>query len=632
MTKYTEHQHSILSSLGDSIPDIILYKDIHGTYIGCNSNFAELMGLSKEDIIGKTDYDLLSKEKADYYTLNDKLVIETKTSIQYEEWVTYPDGRKALIDTRKTPFFDDNENIIGVIGVGRDITEWDNIKKELIVEKQKAEAANLIKSEFLANMSHEIRTPLNAILGFSEALYQQLTDHEEKKMVQYILNSGSLLMGLLNDILDLSKIESGQLKISPQALEMRSIFKETYLIFNTITNQKKIQFTIETAPNFPKTVFLDDIRMKQVLFNLVGNAVKFTEKGEIKIVSEFKETGENLGTVQISVIDTGIGIHEKHLQEIFESFKQTNAVTSKFNKGVGLGLAISKRLIEKMKGNISVTSELGKGSIFRVSIPDVPFLRTNKINEVETSTSENEVIKIQKGSVLVVDDVFLNTELISRLLKPIGIEVFTAENGEKAIQMLETFTPDLILLDMRMPGLSGYEVAKIIKSNDHSMKIPIIAFTASVFSSDKIMQSGDFAGYLFKPIKRIDLMNILQQHLPYHKPFQSFKANEYTPSEVESPVPTTEGTSEESENLSHELIWSELLQEWEEIHDTLVIFKIESFAQKLRSIAVKSNYSTIVLYADSLIESIDQLDIDTIKEQILHFPQLTSDLIRQKES
>ena len=137
---------------------------------------------------------------------------------------------------------------------------------------------------------------------------------------------------------------------------------------------------------------------------------------------------------------------------------------------------------------------------------------------------------------------------------------------------------------------------------------------------------------IYIAIKRIDLMNILQQHLPYHKPFQSFKANENTPSEVESPVPTTEGTSEESENLSHELIWSELLQEWEEIHDTLVIFKIESFAQKLRSIAVKSNYSTIVLYADSLIESIDQLDIDTIKEQILHFPQLTSDLIRQKGS
>ncbi|HPE39892.1 MAG TPA: ATP-binding protein [Bacteroidales bacterium] len=630
MKNYIEHQHSILSFLGDSIPDIILYKDIQGIYIGCNSNFAELMGLSKEEIIGKTDYDLLEKEKADYYTLNDQKVIESHSSIQYEEWVTYPSGKKALIDTRKTPFYDDFGNIIGVIGVGRDITEWDRIKKELIVEKQKAEAANLIKSEFLANMSHEIRTPLNAILGFSEALFQQLHDPEEKKMVQYILNSGSLLMGLLNDILDLSKIESGQLKISPQALELRSILKETYVIYNTITNQKKIQFTIETDPNFPKIVFLDEIRMKQVLLNLVGNAVKFTEKGEIKVFSHFKETGENLGTVKISIIDTGIGIHKKHLKEIFESFKQTNSVTSKFNKGVGLGLAISKRLIEKMKGKITVNSELGKGSTFCITIPNVPFLNSNiDHNDLEIFPDE-QVQKNQKGTILVVDDVFLNTELISRLLKPIGIEVFTAENGEKAIQMLETFTPDLILLDMRMPGLSGYEVAKIIKNNNHSCKIPIIAFTASVFSSDKIMKTGDFDGYLFKPIKRTDLLNTLQKHLPYHKLKQMIQQNVSQNSELIPSVPPLEESTTESRELTHKMIWEELLQEWDEIHDTLVIFKIEAFAQKIRSIAQKNKYSSMIHYADTLLDSIDQLDIDSIKEQISQFPKFSTDLINHK--
>ena len=692
MKNNNEHQNSILNSLGDSIPDIILYKDIHGVYIGCNSNFAKLMGLTKSEIIGKTDYELLGKEEADFYTKNDQSVIHSKKSVQYVEWVTYPDGEKALIDTRKTPFFDQQGNIIGVIGIGRDITAWEitqkklllqselqniimkiatkyinvpvseiektihtslgelcsfvnadrcyifeyywdenyctnsyewvapditpemqnlqhvsldlipdwidkhkkgeivyvenistlqnnqiheilekqkikslltipmmnnntcigfvgfdfvkekyqfnqreemlltlfaqiivncklriDLEKNLIIEKQRAETANITKSEFLANMSHEIRTPINAILGFSEALQQQPINAEAKQMVQYILNSGSLLMGLLNDILDLSKIEAGQLKIKPQPVDLNQIFNETYLLYKNVLNEKNIDFSIEISDRYPKIVFLDEIRIKQVIFNLFGNAVKFTDKGEIKIKSNFREETENTGTLEFKIVDTGIGIDNSHLEVIFDSFEQSNTHKTRTNNGVGLGLAISKRLIEKMNGKITVSSTIGVGSTFCVSIPNIHFSRIQLQNIQVSDTINNNPTTRKTGKVMVVDDVFLNTELICKLLKNTDIEVITANCGEKALELVETITPDLILLDMRMPGLTGYEVAKIIKSNPLTSKIPIIAFTASVFSNDKIMQTGDFEGYLFKPIKRADLMTILNKYLPVSK-------------------------------------------------------------------------------------------------------------------
>lgn len=692
MKKNNEYQNSILNSLGDSIPDIILYKDIKGVYIGCNSNFAKLMGLTKNEIIGKTDYELLGKEEADFYTKNDQSVIHSKKSVQYVEWVTYPDGEKALIDTRKTPFFDQQGNIIGVIGIGRDITAWEitqkklllqselqniimkiatkyinvpvseiektihtslgelcsfvnadrcyifeyywdenyctnsyewvapditpemqnlqhvsldlipdwidkhkkgeivyvenistlqnnqiheilekqkikslltipmmnnnmcigfvgfdfvkekyqfnqreemlltlfaqiivncklriDLEKNLIIEKQRAETANITKSEFLANMSHEIRTPINAILGFSEALQQQPINAEAKQMVQYILNSGSLLMGLLNDILDLSKIEAGQLKIKPQPVDLNQIFNETYLLYKNVLNEKNIDFSIEISDRYPKILFLDEIRIKQVIFNLFGNAVKFTDKGEIKIKSNFREETENTGTLEFKIVDTGIGIDNSHLEVIFDSFKQSNTHITRTNNGVGLGLAISKRLIEKMNGKITVSSTIRVGSTFCVSIPNIHFSRIQLQNIQVSDTINNNPTTRKTGKVMVVDDVFLNTELICKLLKNTDIEVITANCGEKALELLETITPDLILLDMRMPGLTGYEVAKIIKSNPLTSKIPIIAFTASVFSNDKIMQTGDFEGYLFKPIKRADLMTILNKYLPVSK-------------------------------------------------------------------------------------------------------------------
>ena len=797
-----DQQLSILKSLVDSIPDIILYKDVDGVYIGCNARFAKLMGRSKEEIIGKTDHELLGQKEADLYSSNDLNVLKSKESVQFVEWITYPDGSRALIDTRKTPFFDENGEIIGIIGVGRDITEWDiaqrklqlqsdlqniimkiatkyinvpvseientintslgelasfvdadrcyifeycwdknicvntyewngnsidpqidklqevpltlisdwieahqkgeyvliedittldsnsklrkfldeqdikslitipmmnnqscigfigfdfvrkfykfnnreellltlfaqilvNIKlriqleNNLIIEKQKAETANLAKSEFLANMSHEIRTPINAILGFSEALQLKLQDSEEKNMVEYILNSGNLLMGLLNDILDLSKIESGQLEMVAKPVDLKTIFNETIELFGGSTKDKSIPITIHTPDDFPKVIFIDDIRIKQVIFNLIGNAVKFTHTGNIKIISSFKKIDNKYGTLIISVADTGIGIAKEQQQKIFEAFKQFNTDPMRINKGVGLGLSISKRLIEKMKGEISVESTIGVGSTFTITVPYISYsenLRDEKVLSSEAIVN-NEVF-FSKGTVLVADDVFLNTELVRKLLNPIGIEVYTADCGDLAIQMLETITPDLILLDMRMPGLSGYEVAKMIKNNPKTKQIPIIAFTASVFSSDKIMQSGDFEGYLFKPVKRVELINLLRKFIPETQTLSATqnqeKAQINIPSkheeEIQIPVPN---------HISFDLIREELMEEWEEINKAFVIFKIEIFAKKINTIGITYSLNQLYEYSETLLENIEKFDFDKIKQNIYSFPDVINEI------
>ena len=496
----------------------------------------------------------------------------------------------------------------------------------MIIEKQKAETANFAKSEFLANMSHEIRTPINAILGFSEALQLKLQDSEERNMVEYILNSGNLLMGLLNDILDLSKIESGQLEMVAKPVDLKTIFNETIELFGGSTKDKSIPITIHTPDDFPKVIFIDDIRIKQVIFNLIGNAVKFTNKGNIKIISSFKKIDNKYGTLIISVADTGIGIAKEQQQKIFDAFKQFNSDPMRINKGVGLGLSISKRLIEKMKGEISVESTIGVGSTFTITVPDLSYSENLRDEKVMSSESiVNKEVFFNKGTVLVADDVFLNTELVRKLLNPIGIEVYTADCGDLAIQMLETITPDLILLDMRMPGLSGYEVAKMIKNNPKTKHIPIIAFTASVFSSDKIMQSGDFEGYLFKPVKRAELINLLSKFIPETQTVSATqnqeKAQINIPSkheeEIQIPVPN---------HISFDLILEELMEEWEEINKAFVIFKIEIFAKKINTIGITYSLNQLYEYSETLLENIEKFDFDKIKQNIYSFPDVINEI------
>jgi signal transduction histidine kinase/DNA-binding NarL/FixJ family response regulator len=495
------------------------------------------------------------------------------------------------------------------------------LDKKLIIEKQNAESANIAKSEFITNISHEIRTPVNAILGFSEALHFKLTDNEHKKMVNSIFKSGNQLMSLLNDVLDLSKIETGKLAMSPQPIDIVSIIKDTVSLFKDTISKKKLEIRYQFSNEDEHCYVLDDLRIKQIFFNLVGNAIKYTDKGFVEISISFQPIDLKMGTLQITFKDTGIGIAKGNLKSIFDTFQKHAHGYQKLYDGIGLGLTISKKLIEKMNGTINVESTLGEGSIFTIMIPNV-----KKCHLVASNfTIQHEVpnLKFKQGTILVADDVFFNTEMINKLLTPLGLSVIAADCGEKALQILEEVIPNLILLDMRMPGLNGYEVAQMIKENPKLREIPIVAFTASVFSGEKIMDTGHFEGYLFKPVRKAELVSAISNYIP----FETDESEQEIVSDS-IPKPSIIGQDDDLSKLKPlvKILQNELMSEWIQIKDSLVFFKIEAFAEKVKMIGQLHQSSIMIDYAERLIESIDQFDLDTIKERLINFPGLISEI------
>ncbi|MCG8699001.1 MAG: ATP-binding protein, partial [Bacteroidales bacterium] len=296
------------------------------------------------------------------------------------------------------------------------------IESEQLLKKERdnANAANQAKSEFLANMSHEIRTPMNAILGLTEALHHEITDYKHKKMLKSVLNSGQMLLSLLNDILDLSKIEAGRLELTLIETNPASVLQELQLLFEDEVNKKGIELITAVTPGFPKIILLDEMRIKQVLFNLVGNAIKFTHKGHVKTLLTFNNEGYEEGSLTIQVEDTGIGIPPNKQELIFESFKQHSNTSGFQYGGVGLGLAISKRLVEKMHGTISLSSEENKGSIFTVQIPH---LQTKSLDSIHSETlyEDSEIeYHFEPSLLFVIDDVKNNIVTVECLLQGTG--------------------------------------------------------------------------------------------------------------------------------------------------------------------------------------------------------------------
>jgi PAS domain S-box-containing protein len=507
-----------------------------------------------------------------------------------------------------------------VSGIIANAYERKIMEQSIITERDKANDGSKAKSEFLANMSHEIRTPMNAILGFSEALYNKLDSVQHRKMVQSILSSGNLLMSLLNDILDLSKIEAGKLEISPQSVDLKNILQEIKLLFDDKVHKKGIEINIFIPTDFPGTLMLDEIRIKQVLFNLVGNSVKFTHEGYVNLKVDFDYQSVNSGDLTIEVKDTGIGIAESQQELIFESFRQQSGQSNRMYGGVGLGLAISRRLVEKMNGKISVSSKERNGSTFKVFLPDievnVPIIRKQE---------EFEIIKgliFEKANILVVDDVLSNIEAIENLLTMEGLNITSAENGEISLEILKHTIPDLILLDIRMPGISGYDVAKIIKSDPSLFHIPIIAFTASVFSMEKIEKSGFFDGYLLKPVTRSDLLSkiaVFLKHKTRQRDHYEEKSNQLYPENLPADVLSALPEIEESLRII-------LLPKWEGINGKFVLYRIEEFAIELKQLALSYNFIFLADFAEKIIEELEFVDLDVLRETLSEFPRIVDNI------
>ena len=431
-----------------------------------------------------------------------------------------PGGEFRTFKTNCSPVLGDGGKYAGVLVSFDDITELEEKEVELLNSKLEAEEANKAKSSFLANMSHEIRTPMNAILGFTEILKRGYVKNENESLryLNTIHSSGKNLLELINDILDLSKVESGRLEVEKLKVEPYAIIHEVLQMLTVKANEKGIALAFRADGKLPKEIETDPARLRQIAFNLIGNSLKFTEEGSVTVTVRCLKSATGPQLI-LDITDTGIGMPEDALKNIFDPFVQADSTVTRRFGGTGLGLAISHRFAQALGGDITVKSELGKGSTFRVSLATgdlkgVAFLQPEEVNELQKKIDAEENYRWQfpHARVLVVDDGEENRELVKLLLEEAGLSVDEAENGQLAVEKAAAAGYDVILMDVQMPVMDGFTAAGILRAQ--GLKIPVIALTANAMKGfeAQCLKAG-YSGYLSKPINIDKFMELMGQLL-----------------------------------------------------------------------------------------------------------------------
>ncbi|HUB61685.1 MAG TPA: ATP-binding protein [Puia sp.] len=475
-----------LQSILDNSTSLMYIKDPQGRYIMVNLRFREMLNLGDREIIGRTDHEFTDQDAADHYKMLDDEVMRTGKSLEIEEVIEH-EGRRVHLLSIKFPLLDNNGRQIGIGGIATDITERVNYQQQLIAATREAHKAKEMQELFLANMSHEIRTPMNGIQGMTDLLLDTSLTDQQKEFARIIKRSVNNLLVIINDILDFSKIKAGKLTIEKIDFRLTDVLDNVKGIFDHRVKKKGLLLQVTADPAIPDTLRGDPYRLNQVLINLIGNAVKFTEKGSVKVDVALQEKKEGMVRLQFSVTDTGIGIPESSLPYIFDHFSQGGVDISRRYGGTGLGLAISQRLLQLQGGSISVKSREGMGSEFSCGI-SYEYDTTEAIAPVvPVTTVLADYSQCLAGKrFLVAEDNEINQQLVEHVLRRGGGEVQVAANGELAIRHLrQGGRYDLIIMDLQMPVMDGYAATQYIR-NELRLTIPIIAMTATALIGEQL--------------------------------------------------------------------------------------------------------------------------------------------------
>lgn len=520
----------------------------------------------------------------------------------------------------------------GLVGVGAGLFAFrlariallqEKRERALLEDKFRAEESSEQKSTFLANVSHEIRTPMNSILGFSELLTGEIRDPRQRQYLHSLRTSAQSLLQLINDVLDMSKIDAGVMRLQPEPTDPREICEFIQTVFGEQATRKGIELTGTVVEDLPRSLLLDRTRLRQVLVNLVGNAVRFTNKGRVEVKvdwEEFEMTSSRI-TLLIDVKDTGCGIAKEQLDSVFEPFVQANPNRLEERQGTGLGLAIVKRLTEVMGGTVSVTSRVGEGTIFELRFPGVPVsvrLPVADKTEDETPVDFDDLVSAR---ILVVDDTATNRELLAELFSGSHHDLHFASDGGEAVRKAQELLPDLILMDVRMPVLNGDDALREIRRTPNLELVPVIAVTASNPAEPIEGTGAEFSAHLLKPFSRRALFDELSHFLQRRQ-----RRDPHVAGNGDAPS--------KSLNRERKRTWPLLVKklreleqsEWPSVREGLSVREVRSFAEQLQGLAREFGCRPLLAHTELLIEQCDSYAIPELERTMDGFPSLIDEI------